>query len=111
LDPVWNEKFDDKYRYEEGDSLIFEVFDFDKGSKCDFLCRATLPSSQFHCPGGFEGYLDLVDGPKGYLPKLHVKVIALALEPAREPGEEGAEAAAPGAAVEAEAAAPKPAVE
>uniref|UniRef100_A0A7S1S6I0 C2 domain-containing protein n=1 Tax=Alexandrium catenella TaxID=2925 RepID=A0A7S1S6I0_ALECA len=111
LDPVWNETFDDKYRYEEGDSLLFEVYDFDKGSKCDFLCRATLPGSSFHRPGGFEGWLDLVDGPKGYLPKLQLKVVVLALEP-EEDQEEGVEAAAPVAAAEAEAAPPpKPASE
>jgi len=104
LDPVWNEKFDDKYRYEEGDALLFEVFDHDKGGKCDFLCRATLPSSQFHCPGGFEGWVDLVDGPPGYLSKLHIKIVALALEAAEEPQDRGADAAS---APEAEAAPPK----
>lgn len=114
LDPVWNEEFDDKHRYEEGDSILFEVFDFDKGGKCDFLCRATLPSSSFHVPGGFKGMIDLVDGPKGYLPRLHIKVVVLALgELAEEPQKDAAEAAeaAPAAEAQVEAAPPKPAGE
>jgi len=74
LDPWWGEEFDDKYGYDDGDKLLFECFDYDKGSKGDLLCRATLDSSEFHRAGGFDGKLTLVDGPKAYSPTLKVRV-------------------------------------
>jgi len=80
VEPIWNEDFDDKYRYEEGDSIVFEVFDHDKGGKNEMLGRATLSGDKFHRRGGFDGQLDLVDGPRGFCPKLHVRVFVLALE-------------------------------
>jgi len=80
LDPSWNEDFDDKYRYTEGDSIVFEVFDYDKSGKNELLGRGTLSGEKFHRVGGFDGQLDLVDGPRGYSPKLHVRVLVLALE-------------------------------
>jgi len=77
LDPWWGEEFDDKYGYEEGDNLVFEVFDYDRGpSKGELLCRGTLASKEFHRAGGFDGKLSMQDctGQKGYLPQLKVRV-------------------------------------
>mmetsp|Transcript_6311 Transcript_6311/g.13812 ORF Transcript_6311/g.13812 Transcript_6311/m.13812 type:complete len:455 (+) Transcript_6311:69-1433(+) len=76
LDPWWGEEFDDKYGYEDGDSLIFEIFDYDKGSKGELLCRGTLASKEFHRAGGFDGKLMMQDctGQKGYAPSLKVRV-------------------------------------
>merc|ERR1712241_1554550 len=80
LEPIWNEDFDDKYRYEEGDSIIFEVFDHDKSGKNELLGRATLSGDKFHQKGGFDGWVDLDGGPRGYFPKLHVRIMVRSLE-------------------------------
>lgn len=82
LEPEWNEEFDDKYRYEEGDNIIFEVFDYDKGGKCDLLGRVIMPGSYFHKPGGFDGNLTLTDTEKRYEPKLALRVFIRDLEEA-----------------------------
>jgi len=79
LDPKWGEEFSDKYGYEEGDSLLFEIMDYDKGSTGDLLCSCVLPSKDFHRPGGFEGSLHMTLAPelgklKGYCPTLKVRV-------------------------------------
>jgi len=81
LEPEWNEEFDDKYRYEEGDDIIFEVFDYDKGGKCDLLGRVLLPGSEFHRPGGFDGALTLTDTEKKYEPKLQIQVYLREMPP------------------------------
>jgi hypothetical protein len=69
LDPVWDEELSGKYRYEDGDHLIFEVRDYDgKGTKADLLGRAVLENSRFHKKGGFVGNLPLLDVAKGAKP-------------------------------------------
>jgi len=67
LDPVWNEEYDDKQRYEDGDDLEFEVMDFDKApnAKYDLLGRVRVPSRMFCVEGGFTGELALIDVPRG----------------------------------------------
>jgi len=98
LEPKWDEEFDDKYRYEEGDHLLFECFDYDKGGKCDLLGRATLESHQFHKTGGFQGELLLVDTlEKGYTPQLKLCILVNELEP---PPEQPAATEQPAAAAE-----------
>merc|ERR1719401_35245 len=87
LDPWWGEIFCDKYAYNEGDSLLFEVFDYDPGSKPDLLARAILPGKEFHRTGGFDGRLPLAcmqpDDKGKYAPqlKLLVRVNALPAPP------------------------------
>jgi len=69
LDPIWEEELSGKYRYEDGDHLIFEVRDYDgKGSKSELLGRAVLENNKFHKKGGFAGNLPLVDVAKGQRP-------------------------------------------
>lgn len=85
LDPSWCEDFNDKYGYEDGDCLVFEIHDFDKGSKSELLCKAFLPSSEFHRAGGFDGNLPLEGAAKGYSPvlKLRVTVAGFPVPPPR----------------------------
>eukprot|EP00927_Polykrikos_kofoidii_P006930 TRINITY_DN12821_c1_g1_i3.p1 TRINITY_DN12821_c1_g1~~TRINITY_DN12821_c1_g1_i3.p1 ORF type:complete len:423 (+),score=68.02 TRINITY_DN12821_c1_g1_i3:94-1362(+) len=115
LDPKWDEDFDDKYRYEEGDSILFELFDYDKGGKCDVLGKCVLEGSSFHKVGGFDGELQVIDTEKGYSPTLRVKVIVNDLEnraetelasPAGAPAPAGAAAAATSAPAGSPAAVP-----
>lgn len=69
LDPHWQEELSGKYRYEDGDNLIFEVRDYDgKGAKCELLGRAVLENNQFHKMGGYVADLPLQDVPKGQRP-------------------------------------------
>lgn len=83
LDPWWGEEFDDKYGYDDGDPLLFEVWDYERASGGELLCRTTLASSEFHRPGGFDGKLKLSDAcPKGYSPTLKVKVEVQGMPPA-----------------------------
>jgi len=88
LEPIWDQEFDDKYAYKEGDALDFVVMDYDRpsGTKMDesigeLLGRTTLTSSDFHKPGGFEGDLRLRDCGKEKS-TIRVKVVVNALEDA-----------------------------
>jgi hypothetical protein len=91
LAPEWGpkdvgEEFSDRYAYEEGDTLEFIIYDFDKGTT-DFevLGKGRLHSSDFHKVGGFSGDLQLTDSPnKKYTPSLKVRVVATRLESAIE---------------------------
>lgn len=89
LEPVWRERFHDKYTYEEGDSLEFNVHDFDYGAKeFELIGKGKLPNVEFAKQGGFEGEIRLTVPPeagKGYTPTLRVKVIVNALEPVEKP--------------------------
>ncbi|CAE8682991.1 unnamed protein product, partial [Polarella glacialis] len=73
LEPNWNESFTDKYRYEDGDQIIFRVFDFDKGQDHDLLGEAVLDNSRFNVVGGFDGNLPLTCEQKGFKPTLNIK--------------------------------------
>jgi len=77
LEPVWNGEFDDKYKYEEGDNITFEVFDFDKGGKYELMASGTLSNEDF-ADGVFEGDLPMkVDDPDyiRYKPTLQLKIV------------------------------------
>lgn len=78
LNPWWGEDHHDKYGYDEGDSLLFQVYDWDKGDKSELMCRAILPASEFHRPGGFNATVPLEvllsDAPRGLKPVLKTKV-------------------------------------
>lgn len=89
LDPVWGksgmgEEFYDKYAYEEGDSIEFIVYDYDKGcTDYEVLGRGRLTCEEFHRPGGFAGDIPLRTPPEttpGYHPSLRVRVVVNALE-------------------------------
>jgi hypothetical protein len=83
LDPVWNAETDDKYCYEEGDDLLFEVFDYDRASRSELIGRARLAGREFHQPGGFCGDLQLVDLPRDFRgppPTLAVRVTVTEIE-------------------------------
>jgi len=79
LTPWWGEDFTDKYGYEEGDHLVFHVYDWDKGEKSELICKAILPVAEFHRPGGFHSNLPLTlcvtDIPKGLAPVLYLRVV------------------------------------
>mmetsp|Transcript_46722 Transcript_46722/g.84324 ORF Transcript_46722/g.84324 Transcript_46722/m.84324 type:complete len:561 (+) Transcript_46722:108-1790(+) len=66
LNPTWNEE-DELHDFEEGDTIEFQVFDWDKNSADDLLGSFTMPSSDFY-PHGWEGEVPLGKG------KLMVKV-------------------------------------
>jgi Ca2+-dependent lipid-binding protein len=75
LEPVWNEEFDDKHRYDDGDSLQFDVYDYDKGGKFDLMCTGELKNSAFADTGVFEGDLPIIPEEGGpYKPTLQLKV-------------------------------------
>lgn len=90
LEPVWRERFHDKYTYEEGDPIKFTVYDFDYGAKeFESIGEGRLPSSEFHKQGGYEGEIRLIVPPecgKGFSPTLKLKVLVNALEP-KKPAE------------------------
>jgi len=101
LDPVWNETFDGKYCYDDGDRLMFEVRDYDgKVTKPELLGRCILANEAFAKIGGFSGEIPLVDvargtvpapGGKAYTPKIKVTVTLADMMP---PPEEAAPAEA-----------------
>merc|ERR1712232_431474 len=120
LDPVWEEELSGKYRYEDGDHLIFEVRDYDgKGSKSELLGRAVLENAKFHKKGGFVGNLSLVDVAKGqrppdsgakvYTPTLQLNVSIRDFDSPRKAEEEAASTATGEAASDAAAATAQPA--
>merc|ERR1712232_1009639 len=109
-----------KYRYEDGDHLIFEVRDYDgKGSKSELLGRAVLENAKFHKKGGFSGNLALVDVAKGqrppesgakvYTPTLQLNVSIRDFDTPRGEEEEAASTATGETAPDAAAATAQPA--
>lgn len=107
LEPQWDEEFDDKYRYREGDTVTFEIFDYDQGGKFDLLGQCSIHSNQFHSQGGFEGSIPLTDvSMKNFNPTLQVALHIRSLMPEPERpaveqpplGATGATGAAPAAA-------------
>lgn len=79
LQPSWNEEHEIP-TYERGDSLQFQVYDYDKASAPDFLGRATLAAREFDREGGFLGELKLFDSGKGSQAFLAIRVeVALPL--------------------------------
>lgn len=92
LDPVWGkpptgEEFYDKYAYEEGDSLEFVVYDYDKGcTDYEVLGKCKLPGELFHKRDGFHGDVQLKcpeNFGKAYAerpPTLKIKIVVNAFE-------------------------------
>jgi len=76
LDPAWNESHELPV-YERGDSLVFKVYDYDRGSSSDLLGRVVLAGRDFDREGGFEGELRLLESGKGSKATLCVKVEVL----------------------------------
>lgn len=80
LDPRWSEELTGCYAYQEGDDLVFEVVDYDKGAQQgDLMCSCVVPSKEFHRPGGFDGVWPLTLAPelaklKGYSPALRLRI-------------------------------------
>jgi len=104
LAPVWNETFSGKYRYEDGDDLIFEVRDYDgKNAKPELLGRCLLANAEFAKMGGFSGDVPLQDVYKGIVPPEHggkaykplLKLTAFLLDMMPPPSDEPQAAAAP----------------
>mmetsp|Transcript_153141 Transcript_153141/g.278369 ORF Transcript_153141/g.278369 Transcript_153141/m.278369 type:complete len:336 (-) Transcript_153141:40-1047(-) len=89
LDPVWRERFHDKYTYEEGDPIEFIVYDYDYGAKeFELIGKGKLLAAEFHKVGGFEGDIRLAvppECPKGYTPTLKVKVMVNELQAPKKP--------------------------
>ncbi|CAK8986779.1 unnamed protein product [Durusdinium trenchii] len=84
LEPRWGEELTGNYAYQEGDDLLFEVVDYDKGSlQGDLMCSCVVPNKEFHRPGGFDGSWPMTLAPelaklKGYTPALRVRIQVMA---------------------------------
>merc|ERR1712216_347070 len=77
----WNEEFDDKYLYEQGDVLEFLVMDYDPGEDPELLAKTKLRSEDFQKPGGFYGDLPLETHLKGgKAPSVRVRVVVREIE-------------------------------
>ncbi|CAJ1446313.1 unnamed protein product [Effrenium voratum] len=80
LDPRWGEELTGNYAYEEGDDLLFEVFDYDRGcAQGDLLCTCIVPNKEFHREGGFDGSWPMTLAPelaklKGYSPSIRLRI-------------------------------------
>jgi len=76
LAPVWDETHEID-EYQQGDSLEFQVFDYDRGSAADLLGKALLLFNVFDREGGFHGELKLTECGKGKTAtiKVHVRVL------------------------------------
>jgi Ca2+-dependent lipid-binding protein len=81
LAPEWNEEHEVP-DFSKGDSVDFEVFDYDKGSAADSLGKCSLPASDFDKPGGYEGTIRLAEAGKGQNAFLKVKAEVLDLRAA-----------------------------
>lgn len=64
LNPTWKQNFT-LQEYELGDSVVFEVWDYDKGKKDEFLGRAVLDHGQITADGWGPDTLPLLDAGKG----------------------------------------------
>lgn len=68
-DPVWNENFDGKDRYEDGDNLVFEVrTNGGKAGKNELLGRCVLTNNEFSSLGGWHGDVPLIDVARAMIP-------------------------------------------
>ncbi|CAE7570475.1 RASA4, partial [Symbiodinium microadriaticum] len=80
LEPKWGEELTGNYAYQEGDDLMFEILDYDRGSVVgDLLCTCVIPNKEFHRPGGFDGTWPMTLSPetaklKGYNPTLRLRI-------------------------------------
>lgn len=72
LNPVWNFEAN-IVDFVPGDSLLFSVYDYDRGKDPDFLGHVTLPSEKFF-PNGFAGEVTLDKAGPGINAYLNIEV-------------------------------------
>lgn len=72
-EPVWNKRFE--LDFAKGDALRFTVFDKDPGSEKNHELLGHVTLTSWRLQHGFDGDLELIEGGKGFFPKLRLKVI------------------------------------